>query len=67
MSCGVGMGAGRIPSIASSAAARPPLCLNEKLPLPQPPSNLGPQHRGDDGSSGYGSPDSETFETPQAQ
>ncbi|XP_021706093.1 LIM/homeobox protein Lhx9 [Aedes aegypti] len=29
------------------------------------PSNLGP-HR-DDGSSGYGSPDSETFETPASQ
>ncbi|XP_058462318.1 LIM/homeobox protein Lhx9-like isoform X2 [Malaya genurostris] len=29
------------------------------------PSNLGP-HR-DDGSSGYGSPDSETFETPSSQ
>lgn len=35
--------------------------------LHQPPSNMGPQQRGDDGSSGYGSPDSETFETPQAQ
>lgn len=69
MSCGGAIGGGRIPTIASSMAAgcRPPAhCLNEKMPL-QPPSNMNPQHRGDDGSSGYGSPDSETFETPQAQ
>lgn len=31
----------------------------------QPPSNLGP-HR-DDGSSGYDSPDSESFEKPLSQ
>ena len=39
----------------------------QQQPLPAQPSNVGHQHRGDDGSSGYGSPDSETFETPQAQ
>lgn len=39
--------------------------IGEKLPMPQPPSNLGPQR--DDGSSGYGSPDSETLEIPTAQ
>lgn len=37
----------------------------EKLPLPQQPSNMGPQR--DDGSSGYGSPDSETLEIPATQ
>lgn len=39
--------------------------IGEKLPLPQQPSNMGPQR--DDGSSGYGSPDSETLEIPATQ
>lgn len=41
--------------------------IGEKMAqLPQPPSNMGPPR--DDGSSGYGSPDSETLETiPTAQ
>lgn len=42
-----------------------PPYIGEKLPMAQPPSNLGPQR--DDGSSGYGSPDSETLEIPTAQ
>lgn len=60
MSCGIG---GRV--AASNISTRPGVCFGEKLPIQQPPSNMGP-HR-DDGSSGYGSPDSETFEAPQAQ
>ncbi|GAB0098032.1 hypothetical protein DMENIID0001_137220 [Sergentomyia squamirostris] len=45
-------------------------CFGDKLQLPAPPapaatSTMGPPPR-DDGSSGYGSPDSETFESPQA-
>lgn len=44
---------------------QPSTCFGDKIPIPLAPSNMGP-HR-DDGSSGYGSPDSETFESPQAQ
>lgn len=62
----VGVGTG-IPSstIVSTLGNRPNSCYGDKLPIPPAPSNMGP-HR-DDGSSGYGSPDSETFESPQAQ
>jgi hypothetical protein len=62
-----------------SAVGRPQYLAEKQLPpqnlpqnvqqqqnQPQHPSNLGVAHR-DDGSSGYGSPDSETFETPATQ
>ncbi|XP_059622702.1 LIM/homeobox protein Lhx9-like [Phlebotomus argentipes] len=50
---------------SSGAVARGP-CFGEKPQLPPAAaatSNMGPPR--DDGSSGYGSPDSETFESPQ--
>lgn len=59
------LGTGMQPSVVAPLANRSNPCYGDKLPLQPAPSNMGP-HR-DDGSSGYGSPDSETFESPQAQ
>lgn len=62
MNCGLG---GRISANNSTNRPSSAHCLTDKLQLPHPPSNIG--HHRDDGSSGYGSPDSETFESPHAQ
>lgn len=57
--------AGVVAAAAGAAVAPPPLnraaLYSEKTTLPPPSTN---QHLRDDGSSGYGSPDSETFDAP---
>lgn len=60
-------GVATVAGASGASTARAP-CFGDKLQLPAPPaaaatSNMGPPR--DDGSSGYGSPDSETFESPQ--